>query len=77
MFVTTSDGARIYYEDHGRGRPIVLVHGWACSGRFWQRNVPALAEDFRVVTVTLGATATRRSRLPAIRCRSTPRTCGR
>lgn len=53
MFITTRDGARIYYEDHGRGRPIVLVHGWACSGRFWQRNVPALAEEFRVVTVDL------------------------
>jgi non-heme chloroperoxidase len=53
MFVTTRDGAKIYYEDHGRGRPIVLVHGWACSTRFWQRNVPVLAEEFRVVTIDL------------------------
>lgn len=53
MYVKTRDGARIYYEDQGRGRPIVLVHGWACSGKFWQRNVPALAEEFRVVTIDL------------------------
>ncbi len=49
----TTDGARIYYEDRGKGQPIVLVHGWICSSRFWQRNVPELASEFRVVTLDL------------------------
>lgn len=53
MFMTMRDGAKIYYEDQGRGRPIFLVHGWTCSSRFWQRNVPALAREYRVVTVDL------------------------
>ena len=49
----TEDGARIYYEDRGEGQPILLVHGWLCSSRFWQRNVPELATRFRVVTLDL------------------------
>jgi non-heme chloroperoxidase len=47
------DGARIYYEDRGQGQPILLVHGWTCSSRFWQRNVAELAKEFRVVTLDL------------------------
>lgn len=49
----TSDGAKIYYEDHGEGQPILLVHGWLCSSRFWQKNVPGLANEFRVVAIDL------------------------
>lgn len=52
-YLETQDGAKIYYEDHGDGRPILLVHGWLCSSRFWRRNVPELAKEFRVVTVDL------------------------
>jgi len=52
-YLETKDGAKIYYEDHGKGQPILLVHGWACSSRFWQRNVPELAKQFRVVTLDL------------------------
>jgi non-heme chloroperoxidase len=38
----------IYYDDHGSGPPLVLVHGWPLSGRSWD---PALVEDgYRVVT---------------------------
>lgn len=41
----------LYYEDHGSGRPVVLVHGWPLSGRSWERQVPALVEDgYRVIT---------------------------
>ncbi len=47
------DGARIYYEDRGQGQPILLVHGWTCSSRFWQKNVDELAKEFRVVTLDL------------------------
>ena len=47
------DGARIYYEDRGQGQPILLVHGWTCSSRFWQKSVAELAKEFRVVTLDL------------------------
>jgi non-heme chloroperoxidase len=41
----------LYYEDHGGGRPVVLIHGWPLSGRSWEMQVPALIEaGHRVVT---------------------------
>jgi non-heme chloroperoxidase len=41
----------IYYEDHGAGRPVVLIHGYPLSGRGWDRQVPALlAAGYRVIT---------------------------
>ncbi|MCO7222143.1 alpha/beta fold hydrolase [Klenkia sp. PcliD-1-E] len=41
----------LYYEDHGTGRPVVLIHGWPLSGRSWEAQVPALVEaGHRVVT---------------------------
>ncbi|MGH9678530.1 MAG: alpha/beta fold hydrolase, partial [Candidatus Acidiferrales bacterium] len=52
-YLETSDGAKIYYEDEGEGQPILLVHGWTCSSRFWRKNVPVLARAFRVVTLDL------------------------
>ena len=41
----------LYYEDHGRGSPVVLIHGWPLSGRSWEQQVPALVEaGHRVIT---------------------------
>jgi len=49
---TENDGpVELYYEDHGSGSPVVLVHGWPLSGRSWEGQVPALIEaGHRVVT---------------------------
>jgi len=49
-YFETSDGARLYYEDRGSGRPIVLLHGWLCSSAFWRLNAEILGREFRVVT---------------------------
>jgi non-heme chloroperoxidase len=41
----------LYYEDHGSGRPVVLIHGYPLSGRGWDRQVPVLLDDgYRVIT---------------------------
>jgi non-heme chloroperoxidase len=41
----------IYYEDHGAGPPVVLIHGYPLSGRAWDKQVPALLEaGYRVIT---------------------------
>ena len=41
----------LYYEDHGTGKPVVLIHGWPLSGTSWERQVPALLEaGYRVIT---------------------------
>lgn len=51
--VTTSDGTAIHYEDSGSGRPLVLIHGWCFSGRFFDHVVPPLAEHARTITLDL------------------------
>jgi len=37
-----STDIELYYEDHGTGRPVVLIHGWPLSGRSWENQIPAL-----------------------------------
>lgn len=45
------DPIELYYEDHGEGKPIVLIHGWPSSSRSWEYQVPALVEaGYRVIT---------------------------
>ena len=46
-----SGGIDLYYEDHGTGHPVVLIHGWPQSGRSWERQVAALLDaGHRVIT---------------------------
>src|SRR5436309_1724446 len=41
----------LYYEDHGTGKPIVLVHGYPLSGTSWEKQVSALlGAGYRVIT---------------------------
>jgi non-heme chloroperoxidase len=41
----------LYYEDHGAGNPVVLIHGWPLSGASWEKQTAALlAAGFRVIT---------------------------
>jgi non-heme chloroperoxidase len=41
----------LYYEDHGSGQPVVLIHGWPLSGASWEKQTTALLEaGFRVIT---------------------------
>ena len=41
----------LYYEDHGSGKPVVLIHGWPLSGASWEKQVAALlAAGHRVIT---------------------------
>jgi non-heme chloroperoxidase len=41
----------LYYEDHGSGPPVVLIHGYPLSGRAWDKQVPVLLNaGHRVIT---------------------------
>jgi len=41
----------LYYEDHGSGKPVVLIHGYPLSGASWEKQLPALlAAGHRVIT---------------------------
>lgn len=41
----------LYYEDHGSGAPIVLIHGYPLNGASWEKQLPALlSAGYRVIT---------------------------
>jgi non-heme chloroperoxidase len=45
------DSIDLYYEDHGTGKPVVLIHGYPLSGASWEKQVPVLLEaGHRVIT---------------------------
>ena len=46
-----ADDIKIYFEDHGVGRPVILIHGYPLSSRSWEKQVLALlGAGFRVIT---------------------------
>src|SRR6266576_5957619 len=46
-----SSNIELYYEDHGSGKPVVLIHGYPLSGASWQKQVPVLLHaGYRVIT---------------------------
>jgi non-heme chloroperoxidase len=46
-----STDIELYYEDHGTGRPVVLIHGYPLDGHSWEKQSAALLEaGYRVIT---------------------------
>ena len=49
--VENSADIEIHYEDHGSGRPVVLIHGYPLDGNSWERQERVLLErGYRVIT---------------------------
>jgi non-heme chloroperoxidase len=41
----------LYYEDHGSGNPVVLIHGYPLSGASWEKQLPVLLDaGHRIIT---------------------------
>ena len=46
-----STDINLYYEDHGSGQPIVLIHGYPLDGHSWEKQSAALLDaGYRVIT---------------------------
>ncbi|NPC95195.1 alpha/beta fold hydrolase [Nocardioides sp. zg-DK7169] len=46
-----STPVELYYEDHGTGQPVVLIHGYPLNGHSWERQTrELLASGYRVIT---------------------------
>jgi pimeloyl-ACP methyl ester carboxylesterase len=46
-----SGDIELYYEDHGSGQPVVLIHGYPLSGTSWEKQLPVLLKaGYRVIT---------------------------
>jgi non-heme chloroperoxidase len=44
-------GIDIYYEDHGIGQPVVLIHGYPLDGHSWEKQTRVLLDaGYRVIT---------------------------
>jgi len=45
-----STSIHLYYEDHGSGQPVVLIHGYPLNSASWEKQVPALLKaGYRVI----------------------------
>ena len=53
--VVQANGVNIYYESHGQGRPLVLIHAGTLTGDSWQPYLAALAAHYRVITPDIRA----------------------
>jgi pimeloyl-ACP methyl ester carboxylesterase len=50
-FLETSDTTKLYYNDWGSGRPVVLIHGWPLNADMWEYQAVFLAsQGLRVIT---------------------------
>lgn len=49
--VENSTDVEVYYEDHGSGQPVVLIHGYPLDGNSWEKQTAALVDaGYRVIT---------------------------
>jgi pimeloyl-ACP methyl ester carboxylesterase len=49
MSTATVGPVELYYEEHGRGDPLLLIMGLAADARAWMFQLPAFAERYRTV----------------------------
>src|SRR5271155_1325384 len=46
-----TDDIDLYYEDHGTGQPVVLIHGYPLNAHSWEKQEHVLLEaGYRVIT---------------------------
>jgi pimeloyl-ACP methyl ester carboxylesterase len=61
-YTTSSDGARIHYEVHGAGEPVLLIMGLGSNAYGWYRTIPWLSERYE--TIAFDNRGTGRSDVP-------------
>lgn len=53
MSAIVVDGHIVHYEVLGRGRPLILLHGWVGSWRYWIPTMQAVSTEFRAYALDL------------------------
>jgi len=49
MAFVENQGARIYWDEHGQGEPILLIMGLGVTSHLWHRTRPLLTKQFRTL----------------------------
>lgn len=53
MSVVIIEGGLVHYEVLGRGRPLILIHGWLGSWRYWVPTMDDLSDRYRTYALDL------------------------
>jgi pimeloyl-ACP methyl ester carboxylesterase len=43
------EGVELHYEAYGEGRPLLLTHGFAASGRMWRPQIEAFSARYKLI----------------------------
>jgi pimeloyl-ACP methyl ester carboxylesterase len=53
MSAVVIDGGLVHYEAFGRGRPVLFLHGWLGSWRYWMPTMEAISDRYRTYALDL------------------------
>lgn len=67
MSIIVIDNQRVHYEVFGRGKPVVFLHGWLGSWRYWYTSMEIVAQHFRTYSFDFwGFGESRTNEMPTI-----------
>ena len=50
LYIETAPNVKLYVKDYGKGKPVILIHGWPLSNEMWEFQIDTLAQNnFRVI----------------------------
>jgi non-heme chloroperoxidase len=49
-YIETAQNVKLYVKDYGKGKPVILIHGWPLSNEMWEYQIQFLVQNnFRVI----------------------------
>ncbi len=67
MSIIVIDNQRVHYEVFGRGRPVLFLHGWLGSWRYWYTTMEVVSQHYRTYSFDFwGFGESRTSDIPTI-----------
>lgn len=49
-YIETAQNVKLYVRDYGKGKPVILIHGWPLSNEMWEYQIEFLVQNnFRVI----------------------------
>lgn len=49
-YIETAKNVKLYVRDYGKGKPVILIHGWPLSNEMWEYQIEFLVQNnFRVI----------------------------